>query len=123
MSESGAERAGDDEARRVEELLRINSELAEEIRSLRAGRADAPRSLAMPAARRVGRLEEERDSLRAELARSQAELDGLRQHSENLAQHVADQAGQIEALGVEVDRLRSGGAGLLRRVRARLLRR
>jgi uncharacterized coiled-coil DUF342 family protein len=123
MSEAGSEQVTTDEARRVEELLRVNAELAEEIRSLQEGRTEAPRARAMPAARRVGRLREERDSLAAELERSRAEADDLRRHGEDLARQVGEQARQIEALSVEVNRLRGGAAGALRRIRARLLRR
>ena len=135
MSEAG--RPAGDEARRVEELLRVNGELAGEIRNLQAGRIDAPRSTAMPAARRVGRLAEERDALvaerdallaerdalAAELEAGRAEIDGLRQHGEGLGRRVQDQARQVDELSHEVNRLRGGAAGFLRRARARLLRR
>jgi hypothetical protein len=118
-----AEARSDGGDEREAELLRINAELAAEIRSLTAARVSAPRSTAGPAARRVSRLLAERDSLAAELERSRAEADDLRRHGETLGRQVGEQARQIEALSVEVNRLRGGAAGALRRIRARLLRR
>ncbi|HEY3491463.1 MAG TPA: hypothetical protein VGK43_00830, partial [Solirubrobacterales bacterium] len=52
---------------RVEELLRVNAELAAEVRNLTLGYSDAPRPAGMPTTRRLGRLIEERDQLQAEL--------------------------------------------------------
>lgn len=105
---------------REEELLRINAELATEIRSLSAGRISAPRSAAPPAARRLSRLIAERDSLATELTATRSELE---RRERELSHQVEDQARQIKELSHEVNRLRSGLAGLLRRARARLLRR
>jgi chromosome segregation ATPase len=126
MPEEGAT-AGD--GRRVEELLRVNGELAAEIRALQAKRTGGPRSAAMPAARRVGRLGEERDSLLAErdsllaeLKASRVELEAHRRHAEELGRTVEDQARHIGALSHEVARLRGGAAGLARRFLARLSR-
>ncbi len=115
-----------DEERRVEELLRVNGELAAEIRDLRAKRTSGPRSAAMPSARRVGRLAEERDSLvaerdslAAELVASQGQLEALKQHTDGLTEKVGDQARHIDELSHQVARLRAGAGGLLRRLLAR----
>jgi len=114
--------AQSDEERRVEELLRVNAELAAEIRSLALDRTERPRSSSMPAARRVSKIVEERDSLAAELEAAhtqieaaRAELDAVMEERDWLQRHV-------DELHREVTRLRSGLGGLLRRVRARLLR-
>lgn len=116
--------------RRVAELLRVNGELAAEMRDLALGRRTAPRSAQMPAARSVAKLETERDSLAtrcdslvAELEANRAELERLRRHSEELARQIHDQARHVGELSREVARLRGGSAGILRRIRARLLRR
>jgi chromosome segregation ATPase len=123
-----SEGRGNDDERRVEELLRINAELAAEIRSLTLGRTSAPRSGAPQAARRVSRLQDERDSLErerdslaAELEATRAEIDRLSGHRDGLALQVRDQAQHLDALSHEVNRLRGGAAGVLRRIRARLL--
>lgn len=50
-----------DEERRVGELLRVNAELAAELRSLSLGRRDSPRIGPVPAARRLTELSAERD--------------------------------------------------------------
>jgi chromosome segregation ATPase len=97
----------DGDAARLQELLRVNAELAAELRALHAGRA-APRIGALPASRRLARLS-------AELAAAEAERDALR------AERDALRAGQ-EPLQREVARLRGGWSGLLRRLRARFLR-
>ena len=65
MAETGHAAGSSDEAR-IEELLRVNAELATEIRNLQAGRASEPRSGAMPAARRLGRLNEELEEVRTQ---------------------------------------------------------
>jgi chromosome segregation ATPase len=129
MPEAGGEGAKAGEGRRVVELLRVNGELAAEIRALQGKRTGEPRSAAMPAARRVGRLSEERDSLVlerdslvAELQASRVELEALEGHATGLGRTVEEQARHIEALSHEVERLRGGAAGLLRRFLARLSR-
>jgi chromosome segregation ATPase len=99
---------------RLEELLRVNASLAAEVRNLTLGRADAPRSGAMPTARRLAAIIGERDSLASELEIAQNEVGALRGDLEKL------EARNRELTG-EVERLRSGFAGLLRRARARLL--
>jgi chromosome segregation ATPase len=115
---------------REEELLRINAELAAEIRSLSADRTSEPRSSAGPAARRVSRLfaerdalAQERDALAAECDASRAEIAALGEQNEAIGQRERDRARQVDELSHEVNRLRGGVAGFLRRARARLLRR
>jgi len=114
---------------RIEALLNVNAELAAEIRSLQAGRISEPRSAAMPAARRLGRLTEELDELRAERDNLEAHRKGLEAQNQELASHIHELsqeydelAAQLQAHGRELERLRSGWRGVLRRIRARLLR-
>ncbi len=111
-----------DEERRVDELLRVNAELAAEIRSLTLERANAPRSGAVPAARRVARILEERDALSGQLEAARAELDGLKGERDGLEHHNRELGQHIHELDREVTRLRAGVSGLLRRARARILR-
>lgn len=99
---------------RVEELLRVNAELAAEVRNLTLGYADAPRPAGMPATRRLGRLIEERDQLQEELEETRAEL-------ELVSRHRAGLEAQNQELAQEVVQLREGLAGLLRQWRARLI--
>lgn len=104
-----------DEERRVAELLRVNRELADEVRDLRNGRTAEPRPLQLPAARHVAKLRGERDSLAAQLEATRAELGAT----------TAERDGQLARateLEREVVRLRGGLLGILRRARARLLR-
>jgi FkbM family methyltransferase len=129
VSEEGHPGGASDEAR-VEELMRINGELAAEIRSLNAGRISGPRSAAMPAARKLGRLTKELDDLRADRDQLADHRRGLESQNQELAQHVDELsreydelAGQFQAQAQELARLRSGAAGVLRRARARLGRR
>lgn len=91
---------------RLEELRRINERLGREL--IEAGAGQRPGS-ATTAGRKVATLTEERDEAQAELAKLRPELKHLR------SEH--------EVLRYEVERLRGGYAGLLRRTRARLLRR
>lgn len=125
MSDSGQS----EDERRIAELLRVNADLAAEIRDLALGRRTKPRSSQMPVARRLAkleaereRLEGERDSISAALDASREEHEELRQHTEALAAQVKDRAQHIDELSHEVARLRAGAAGILRRARARLLR-
>ena len=97
------------------ELLRVNRELAAELRDLRNGRTAEPRPSQLPAARHVAKLRGERDSLAEELETTRAELLALSAERDGLSERTG-------ALEHEVVRLRSGVSGLLRRVRARLLR-
>lgn len=111
-----AEDAGTEDDRRVAELLRVNAELAAEIRDLGLGRRAQPRPSQVPAARSVAKLGAERDLLAGQLEASRAEVDRLTQNDEA-------QTRRIEELTAEVARLRDGVAGILRRARARLLNR
>jgi predicted nucleic acid-binding Zn-ribbon protein len=106
---------GPEEERRVAELMRINRELANEVRDLRKGRTAEPRPSQLPAARHVAKLRGERDSLAEQLDATRAELHEVREERDRLAHRAS-------ALEREVVRLRSGIAGLLKRARARLLR-
>jgi len=99
---------------RVEELLRVNAELAAEVRNLTLGYADAPRPAGMPTTRRLGRLIEERDRLQEELEARQAEV-------ELISRHRAGLEAQNQELAREVARLHQGFRGLLRQLRARLV--
>lgn len=99
---------------RVEELLRVNAELAAEVRNLTLGYADAPRPAGMPTTRRLGRLIEERDQLQAELEATSSELEEVR----------ADRAGlerQNQEMAIEIVRLSTGLFGFLRRARGKFL--
>jgi FtsZ-binding cell division protein ZapB len=91
---------------RIEELLRINAALAAELRSLNAGRTDAPAATAMPTARRIAVILDERDALAAELEKTQAHRDEIERRNAQLA--------------AEINRLRRGIRGYMRRTRARL---
>ena len=71
------ERGGGGGDARVEELLRVNAELAAEIRSMALGRAAAPRTGLLGASRRLITITEERDATAAELERQNASLDEL----------------------------------------------
>lgn len=114
--------AGPEESTRVAELLRVNAELAAELRSLLAGRTEAPRSAPMPTARRLGTLLVERDAARAERDRLADELAATRTHVENVERQRDALEQRNAALLAEVTRLRTGLRGAARRLRARLLR-
>lgn len=105
-----------DERTQVEELLRVNAELAAEIRALSQGRTEEPRSGQIPAARGVARLLSERDSLAADLEKAEAALAATRADRDGL-EH------QNREMAAEIARLSSGLGGFLRRARARLLNR
>jgi hypothetical protein len=104
------------ESKRVEELLRVNAELAGELRNLTAERAERPRPAQIPAARAVARLVSERDSLAERLRETEADLEFTRASRDGLER-------QNQEFEAEIVRLRSGFAGLLRRARARLFSR
>ena len=104
----GEERVAELE-RRVEELRRVNERLGRELIEAEAGRRP---TVMTPASRALAKLVAERDSAEAELA----ELAKLRPEVERLRL-------ENEVLRAAVERLRSGNFGLLRRARARLLRR
>jgi hypothetical protein len=101
---------------RVEELLRVNAELAAEIRALTQGRTEAPRSGRVPAARGVARLLSERDELAARLEEAEAALAATRADRDGLER-------QNQEMAAEIARLSAGLAGFLRRARGRLLSR
>jgi hypothetical protein len=100
----------------VEELLRVNAELAAEIRALSAGRAEAPRAGQVPAARGIARLRSERDALAVRLEETEAALAATRADRDGLER-------QNRQMAAEIARLSAGLPGLLRRARARLLHR
>lgn len=104
------------ESTRVEELLRVNAELAAELRELNEGRIDAPRPGRNPAARRLARLLAERDSLAKSLEETKAALAALQADRDGLER-------QNQEFAAEIVRLRSGIPGLLRRARARIVNR
>jgi len=99
---------------RVEELLRVNAELAAEVRNLTLGYADAPRPAGMPTTRRLGRLIEERDRLQAELEATRSELEGVQAHRAGLER-------QNQEMAAEIARLSAGLGGVLRRARGKFL--
>jgi len=101
---------------RVEELLRVNAELAAEVRNLTLGYADAPRPAGMPTTRRLGRLIEERDRLQAELEQARAELGQVQAHRAGLQ-------AQNQEMALEIARLSAGISGFLRRARGKLVSR
>jgi len=114
-----------DESARVEELLRVNAELAAELRAL-AGRAESPRRGRVPAARGIARLHAEREALQTQLAETQTALEHLQgvQVALDVVSAERERLGrENERLAAEVVRLRSGWQGALRRLRARLLAR
>jgi cell division protein FtsB len=100
----------------LEELRRVNAELAAELRALAGGRAAAPRSGQTPAARGVAKLLAERDALAARLEDTEAALEATRADRNGLER-------QNREMDAEILRLRSGFLGLLRRARGRLLNR
>lgn len=102
------------EDKRVEELLRVNAELAAEVRNLTLGYADAPRPAGMPTSRRLGRLLDERNRLQGELEETRAEL-------EQVSLHRAGLEAQNQELAREVALLSEGLGGVLRNLRARLV--
>lgn len=109
------ERPAGEDQRRIEELHRVNTELAAEIRSLNEGRVQTPSTARLPAARQLGKLVSERDALTHELGAATAKLQAAEGERDSLRR-------QSDELQREVVRLRSGVRGLLRRTRARLLR-
>jgi len=108
---------------RVEALLRANAELAAELRSVSLSGESARRAAASPATRRLAKLFDERDALASELERERSELIAAQQRIELLNEENARLGVHIHEQAGEIGRLRSGLAGLLRRLRARLLRR
>ena len=120
MPEMKGEEPGPGEEALVEELLRVNAELAAELRSVTLGRAEAPRSTLLPATRGIATAIKERDQVIEErdraIGRLEAVLSELRQRHDELRDLVERQV-------LELERLRTGPLGLLRRAQSRLLRR
>jgi hypothetical protein len=100
----------------VEELLRVNAELAAEIRALTQERTESPRSGQVPAARGIARLLTERDSLAAQLEEAEAALVATREDRDRLEL-------QNREFAAAIARLSAGLPGVLRRARGRLLNR
>lgn len=100
----------------VEELLRVNAELAAEIRALTGERTESPRSGPVPAARGIARLLSERDSLAAQLEEAEAALVASREDRDRLEL-------QNREFAAAIARLSAGLPGVLRRARGRLLNR
>lgn len=112
-----------DESTRIDELLRVNAELAAELRALAGGRADAPRRGRVPAARGIARLYAEREALKTQLAETQSALEHLQGVEAKLGEVGAERGRLIREnaeLAHEVVRLRTGWRGILRRLRGRL---
>jgi hypothetical protein len=112
----------EDDAARLRELERVNSELAAELRRLVERRAAEPRRGAIPTGRGLHRLAEE-------LAEAEAELAGLRVRNRELEAHVRELGVSLHEhaeygrrLGAEVGRLESGALARLRRLLERLVR-
>ncbi|HEY8810461.1 MAG TPA: hypothetical protein VIM28_10610 [Solirubrobacterales bacterium] len=98
---------------KVEELRRVNAELGRELR--RGAVSRQPRS-PLAAARALAKLTNERDTAQAELEQTREKLRAVDEGFEGLRL-------EAEQLRGEAVRLRSGRLGMLRRIRARLLRR
>jgi hypothetical protein len=97
---------------RIAELLRVNAELAAEVRSLSLGRRSAPRVGAVPVSRHLVSL----DATRARLEAAEVELAEMQTQRDALLAHKAAQEREIALL-------RGGASGLFRRLQARLRRR
>jgi len=120
--------AGSDESPSVEELLRVNAELAAELRALTSGRIDAPRQGRVPAAREIARIRSEHEALAPRLEETQAALEvseaaraATQAALEQVQAHREGLERQNQALAAEIAGLRTGLPGLLRRMRSRLL--
>jgi predicted nucleic acid-binding Zn-ribbon protein len=99
--------------RAVEELLRVNAELAAELRALSEGRAARPRSGPNTAARSLARLEAEHAALAERLEATERELGQTQAHREGLER-------QNQEMATEIARLSAGLPGYLRKLRGRL---
>jgi septal ring factor EnvC (AmiA/AmiB activator) len=122
--------AGSDESPLVEELLRVNAELAAEVRALSSDRSAAPRPGRVPAAREIARLRSEHEALaprleetQAALAASEAAREATQAALEEVQAHREGLERQNQALAAEIAGLRTGLSGLARRARRRLLAR
>lgn len=107
----------------VEELLRVNAELAAELRSLAAARAPAPRQGRVPAARGIAQLHSERETLESQLEEARAGLESVQGALEEVQAHREGLERQNQEMAAEIVRLRTGPRGLMRRARARLFER
>jgi hypothetical protein len=111
--------AEQDNRGRIEALERVNAELAAEIRNLVIGRISAPRSGLLGSSRRIATaaaLSEERDSALDRLERANTEIGQLRQRNDELRELIERQVAELE-------RLRAGPLGVVRRLKASWLRR
>jgi predicted nuclease with TOPRIM domain len=110
------------ESAQVEELLRVNAELAAELRALATGNTERPRRGRVPAARGVAKLHSEVEALTVQLQETQVALEHLQGVQAALDEVSAERErlGRENAeLAAEVARLRSGWQGLVRRLRGR----
>ena len=114
----------------VEELLRVNADLAAELRALRSGRIGAPRQGRVPAARGIAKLWGERKALETRLEETQAALEASRAGQEatqaaleDVQAHRQGLERQNQEMAAEIVRLRTGMRGALCRARGRLLER
>jgi chromosome segregation ATPase len=126
-AEMTSERGGGGDPR-VEELLRVNAELAAELRALSGGRAEAPRQGRVPAARGIAHLWGERNALQTRLEETQAALEAAQAAQEAIQVALQDAQAhreglerQNQAMTGEIVLLRTGFRGLMRRARARVL--
>jgi len=130
MDGAGLTAPGGEESPQLEELLRVNAELAAELRALRAGRTEVPRQGREPAARGIAQLWGERRALedqleetRAALAASQAGQEATQAALEDVQAHREGLERQNQEMTAEIVRLKTGMRGLMRRARGRLLER
>jgi chromosome segregation ATPase len=121
---------GGDEGPQVAELLRVNAELAAELRALQGSRIEAPRQGRVPAARGIAKLWGERRGLEAQLEEAQAALQAARAGQEATQAALEDVQAHREGLerqnremAAEIVRLRTGMRGAMRRARGLLLER
>jgi hypothetical protein len=119
MPELKGEEPGPGEEALVEELLRVNAELAAELRSVTLGRAEAPRPTLATATRRIATAIKERDRVIAE--RDQT-IDELKAEMAELLRRHDELRDLVERQVLELERLRAGPVGVLRRAQARILR-
>jgi chromosome segregation ATPase len=108
------------ETEAMEELLRVNAELAAELRALSQGRTTAPRPGPHTAARRLPRLEAEVVALAAELEATAGKLEETQAHREGLERQNQQMAAEIARLSARLD---AGLLGHLRRLRHRVAQR
>ncbi len=111
------------ESEQLEELLRVNAELAAELRALSAGRAEAPRQGRVSAGRGIGQLRLERDALETRLEETQVALEASQAATESVQAHREGLERQNQEMAVEIVRLKTGMRGLMRRARGHLFER